>query len=279
MAIRRVLVTGGSGKLGKFVIDDLQAHGYAVLNADRRPLDHVRTIEADLCNPGHVYAAMSGVDAVVHLAAIPHPLGNPPEVVFQTNVMSTFNILQAALTLGVKKIVLASSVSAVGTAFAFRPVDLQYLPIDEAHPLLSQDAYGLSKMVGEELAEGFARRDPALSLTSLRFTSIITPEEAPVMFAHLRESGESNAFWTYIDARDAAIATRLSIEYNPPGHRAFYINAPRTYMPQPTLDLLRRRYPNVQLKPDKLTGTTAPVDCSPARDLLGFEPQFLWDAG
>src|SRR5690348_7520633 len=108
---KRVLVTGGSGKVGKWVIADLQAHGYSVINADRQRAATVHTMDVDLCNMGHVYAAMAGVDAVVHLAAIPSPGGNPPEVVFHTNVMSTFNVLQAAAALGIRKLVLASSLS------------------------------------------------------------------------------------------------------------------------------------------------------------------------
>src|SRR5258708_4813090 len=147
----QVLVTGGSGKVGKWVIAELQAHGYLVVNADRRRADYIKTMEVDLCNIGHAYAAMAGVDAVVHLAAIPSPGGHPPEVVFQTNVISTFNVLQTASTLQVKKVVLASSLSALGLAYSFRPVELHYFPIYEAHPLLPQDAYGLSKIADEHM--------------------------------------------------------------------------------------------------------------------------------
>src|SRR5260221_9384288 len=184
---KRVLVTGGSGKVGKWVIDDLLAHGYLVTNADRQKADNVQTIDVDLRDMGHTYAAMAGVDAIVHLAAIPSPQGHPPEVVFQTNVMSTFNVLQAASTLGIRKVVIASSLSALGLAYSFRPVDLRYFPIDEAHPLLAQDAYGLSKIAGEELAIGFSRRDPTLSVTSLRFTLIVTPDEVETAIPKFRE--------------------------------------------------------------------------------------------
>src|SRR5438445_74669 len=110
---KRVLVTGGSGKVGKWAIADLQAHGYLVIKADRRKADNVQTMDVDLCNLGHTYAAMTGVDAVVHLAAIPSPSGHPAEVVYHTNVMSTFNVLQAAATLGIKNVVIASSLSAL----------------------------------------------------------------------------------------------------------------------------------------------------------------------
>src|SRR5437016_716020 len=273
---KRVLVTGGSGKVGKWVIADLQAHGYLVINADRRRADHIQTMEVDLCNIGHTYAAMASVDAVVHLAAIPSPGGHPPEVVFQTNVMSTFNVLQAASTLGIKKLVLASSLSALGLAYSFRPVDLNYFPIDEAHPLLAQDAYGLSKIAGEDLAEGFARRDPALSVTSLRFTMILTPDEIETRIPKFREQEQFSAsvLWTYIDVRDVARSVRLCLENDSIGHRAFYINAQNTFMKKPTLDLLQTYYPNVSCDPARLQAFTAPIDCTAANQFLGFQPEY-----
>ena len=275
---KRILVTGGSGKAGQYVLADLQAHGYQVVNGDRRRADKVRNIEVDLCDIGHVYAAMSGIDAVVHLAAIPAPGSHPPEVVMQTNLMSTFNVLQAAAVLGIKKVVLASSLSALGLAYAFRPVALDYFPIDEAHPLLAQDEYGLSKIMGENLAEGFARRDPLLSLTSLRFTWIMSPEEVDTLLPTLQADDASRAsvLWTYIDARDVATCIRLSLEHDQPGHSAFYINAPTTFTRRPTLDLLQTYYPDVPRDADKLSGTTAPIDCSAARQVLSFDPEFVW---
>jgi len=273
---KRVLVTGGSGKVGKWTIADLQAHGYTVINADRRKADYIQTMDVDLCDMGHVYAAMTGVDAIVHLAAIPSPGGHPPEVVFHTNVMSTFNVLQAASTLGIKKVVIASSLSALGLAYSFRPINLKYFPIDEAHPLLAQDAYGLSKIAGEDLADGFARRDPALSVTSLRFTLILSPDELENALPNWqqREKSSASVLWTYIDARDVARCIRLCLEAESPGHRAFYVNAPNTFMQKPTLELLHAYYPEVPYDPARLDACMAPIDCTAVRAFLGFQPEY-----
>ncbi len=275
---KRVLVTGGSGKVGKWVIADLLAHGYLVTNADRQKADNVQTIDVDLRDMGHTYAAMAGMDAVVHLAAIPSPQGHAPEVVFHTNVMSTFNVLQAASILGIRKVVIASSLSALGLAYSFHPVDLQYFPIDEAHPLLAQDAYGLSKIAGEDLADGFARRDPALSVTSLRFTLVLTPDELETAIPNLqaREKDSASILWTYIDVRDAARCIRLCLEDDSTGHRAFYINANNTFMQKPTLDLLQMYYSNVPCDTMRLQAYTAPIDCSAGNQFLKFQPEYEW---
>lgn len=275
---KRVLVTGGSGKVGKWTIAELQAHGYEVISADRRRAENVRTMEVDLCDLGQTFGVMSGVDAVVHLAAIPSPNGNPPEVVFHTNMMSTFNVLQAAATLKIRKVVIASSLSALGLAYAFRPVELQYFPIDEAHPLLAQDAYGLSKILGEDLAEGFALRDPSLSVTSLRFTLILSPDEmgTEIPKLQLREDFSASVLWTYIDVRDTAECIRLALEDETPGHQAFYVNAPDTYVQVPTHKLLERYYPNVQLRNALSDEYSAPIDCSAIQRQTGFVPKYRW---
>lgn len=269
---KTILVTGGSGKLGRAVIADLRQHGYEVRNADRQPLEAVRTVHTDLCNLGQVYGVMHGVDAVAHLAAIPAPGGYPPEVVFQNNVISTFNVLQAAAVLGIKKVVLAGSLSALGLAYKFRPVTLQYLPIDEAHPMLAQDAYGISKIVGDEVARGFARRDPALSLITLHLP--LLTEDVQQTAAHLRQRLDFGAtvLWSYLDTRDAAAVIRQALELGHTGHDIFYLAAPTTFADVPTGDLIRTYYPDVPFDPARLPGITSPIDCRRATEILGFNP-------
>ena len=152
---KKILVTGGSGKAGPWVIADLLEHGYDVVNVDTRPSTQVHTFRADLTDLGQVYGVLEGRDAVIHLAAIPWPGEHAPEVVFRNNVMSTFNILQAASVLGIKKVVMAGSESALGFPFAFRPFNPHYLPIDEAHPLQGQSPYSASKIGADKIAEAF----------------------------------------------------------------------------------------------------------------------------
>lgn len=277
-AIQRVLVTGGSGKAGKWVIEHLLEHGYEVINADQKTSPLVRTYHVDLTDLGQAFGVVEGKDAVIHLAAIPWPGEHTAEVVFRNNVLSTFNVLQAACVLGVRKVVLAGSESALGFPFMFRRFSPQYLPIDEEHPLLAQDAYGLSKIVLEELAKGFVRREPQMSIISLRLSYILQPEDYAAELQAAWQDEQRNDFnlWAYIDARDTAVACRLAMEYPQPGFEAFYIAAPDTLMKQPTLELVNRYYPGVQTIREGFGGRMSPLDCRKAERLLGFRPQYTW---
>jgi nucleoside-diphosphate-sugar epimerase len=277
--IKRVLVTGGSGKAGKWVIADLLEHGYQVVNVDLRPSNQVRTYQADLTDLGQAFGMLEGKDAVVHLAAIPWPGDHAPEVVFRNNIMSTFNVLQAACVLGVNKVVLAGSESALGFPFKFRPFSPLYLPIDEAHPLLAQDAYGLSKIAIEELGRGFARRNPAMSILTLRLSYIHTPEDYASELRLAWADPERNGFnlWAYVDARDVGTACRQAVECRQTGHDAFYIAAPDTLMREPTLELVNRYYPGVERVAAGFGGRISPLDCRRAEQVLGFKAQYTWD--
>jgi nucleoside-diphosphate-sugar epimerase len=276
---KKVVVTGGTGKAGRWVIADLLEHGYQVTNVDLRPSDQVHTYQADLCDLGQVFGMLEGKDAVIHLAAIPWPGEHAPEVVFRNNVMSTFNILQAACVLGIRKVVLAGSESALGFPFAFRPFSPLYLPIDEAHPLLAQDAYGLSKIVGEELGRGFARREPAMSIMTLRFSYIQRPEDYAGELRAAWADPARNGFnlWAYVDARDVAQACRLALESSQTGYDAFYIAAPDTLMREPTLALVNRYYPGVARVAEGFGGRMSPLDCRHAQEVLGFAAKYTWE--
>jgi len=276
--IKRVLVTGGSGKAGKWVIEHLLKSGYEVINADQKTSPLVRTYHVDLTDLGQAFGVVEGKDAVIHLAAIPWPGEHTAEVVFRNNVLSTFNILQAACVLGVKKVVLAGSESALGFPFMFRRFSPLYLPIDEEHPLLAQDAYGLSKIILEELGRGFVRRDPQMSVISLRLSYILQPEDyAPELEAAWQDATRNDFnLWAYIDARDVAEAFRLALEYAQPGFDAFYIAAPDTLMREPTLELVQRCYAGVETIKAGFGGRMSPLDCSKAARLLGFRPRYTW---
>ncbi len=272
-----ILVTGGSGMLGRTVVGHLQQHNYTVINADQQRGEGVYTIKADLLDAGQVYSAASKADAIVHLAAIPSPGGFTPHVVFQNNVMSTFNVLQAASDFGIRKVVVASSLSALGVAYKTHPIQLDYLPIDEAHPPLAQDAYGLSKIVDEEVARGFARLNPAMSIISLRLPLLANPG---MIRRALKEGkhGHINAgeliLWSYLDVRDAAEVIYQSLVYDQPGHEVLYVNAPDTYSETPTLDLIAQHFADAELDHERLAGHRSPIDCSRARELLGFSPRY-----
>jgi len=277
--IKKVLVTGGTGKAGYWVVAELLEHGYMVTNADLRPSPQVHTYQADLTDLGQVYGILEGKDAVIHLAAIPWPGEHSPELVFRNNVMSTFNILQAACVLGIKKVVLAGSESALGFPFKFQPLSPHYLPIDEAHPLLAQDAYGLGKSVIEAVGQGFARRDPTMSIISLRFSYILRPEDYAAELAQAWADLERNSFnlWAYVDARDVALSCRLALESAQTGFDAFYIAAPDTLMREPTLELVNRYFPGVEQIAADFSGCKSPLDCRHAEQSLGFKAQYTWN--
>ena len=276
---QKVLVTGSEGRVGRAAVRELREHGCQVTLVDRHGERRNDVYRVDLQDLGQVLGAMHGHDAVVHMAAIASPRDDPAEVVFRNNVMSTFNVLEAAALLGVRKIVLASSISALGHAFRHRHFTPLQLPLDETHPLLSQDSYGLSKMVGEELAEGYARRIPQMAISSLRFTWVLDREDLTIA-RRARARGESSgggAFWSWVDVRDAARACRLAVENSRPGHEAFYIAAPEIRLDIPIEDLLARHFPGDYPVAPELRGTLSPVDCSKARRLLGWEARWNLD--
>lgn len=278
-SIRRILVTGGSGKAGAFVIEELLSHNYEVINVDLKPSTLTHTFYADLTDLGQVYGMVQGKDAIIHLAAIPWPGEHPPEVVFRNNVLSTFNILEAATILGVRKVVLAGSESALGFPFRFTDFSPLYLPIDEDHPLLAQDAYGLSKIILEELGRGFVRRKPELSVISLRLSYIQTSKED-----YLRElraawkdpSANSFNLWSYVDARDVATAFRLALEYPASGFEAFYIAAVDTLMLQPTKELVSQYFGGGVDFRGNFSGNMSALSCRKAQERLGFRPRYTW---
>jgi nucleoside-diphosphate-sugar epimerase len=282
MEYRKILVTGGDGMIGRVVVQELRSRGYQVTSTDKFPAHKWDTKFVDCEDFGQVISVMREHDAVIHLAAIPNPNFHPAEVVFRNNVVSTYNILEAATVLGIKKVVLASSIAALGTVNMVQHINPQRIPIDEDHPLLSQDAYGLSKMVGEELADGFHRRNPEMSLSSLRFTMTIDDDVRVRFIKRYRVPGnQSNVlrgvFWTYVDVRDAAASCRLALEYKPPGHEAFYIAAPTILLDVPVEELLAQHYPGDYPVAKHIRGTTSPIDCSKAEHLLGWKAQYDWD--
>lgn len=276
----KVVVTGGSGLAGAFIVGDLVEHDYTVLSVDRiKPTPPVSPYRlADLQDLGQVYDCLDGADAVVHFAAIPRPVFDPDDVVFQTNVMTTFNVLEAATRLRVPRVVLASSMSVLGYPFYYHYFAPDYVPMDEQHPLKPQDPYALSKVVGETIAQAFARRS-RMTVVSLRLAWIHTPETFKQQLVPLWDKpreGASN-LWSYIDARDAAQACRLALNADLKGHEPFFIAAPNTFMQTPTAELVRRYYPKSKMPAD-WPGTPALLSTAKAERLLGFRAEHLWES-
>ncbi|MGB3330797.1 MAG: NAD(P)-dependent oxidoreductase [Thermomicrobiales bacterium] len=280
---KTVLVTGAAGRLGSAVVRDLLAAGYTVRGTDRHRPERgtlpqgVRFIEMQLDHVGHIAGALEGCDAVIHLGAIAAPWSHPDEVVFGNNTTATFAVLQAASLLGVKRAVIASSVSAYGMAWAKEPFNAQYVPLDEAHPIIAKDPYALSKEVDETTAAMFARKD-GMTIAALRFHWIARPEEL-AQRAGQDEAGDSTVgvrgLWGYVHLADAARACRLALSAPPFGFEPFNIVAADTLLSIPTEQALAQWGPEIEVR-QPLPGFTSGFAIGKAKRLLGWEPEHSW---
>ena len=277
----KIAVTGGSGLAGAAVVSHLLDAGCEVISIDRRPPPHpiseFRLVDCE--DLGQIYGACHGADAIAHLAAIPRPTQHSPDQVFRTNIMATFNIFEAAANLEIPRVVYISSMSVLGLPFSYTPIRLAYLPIDEAHPHAPQDAYALSKTLGEDIARAFVRRMAGgMSVVSLRFPWIHSPQTFQSVLKPLWDdpaAGASN-LWGYIDTRDVAGACRLALQADTSGHETFYISAPNTFMKTDSLQLAQAYYPEAEFR-TRLDGNQSLFDNSKAVAMLGYESQFSWE--
>ncbi|MRH44220.1 NAD-dependent epimerase/dehydratase family protein [Aquibacillus halophilus] len=276
--MKKVVITGGSGLLGPSVIEEFLNHGYDVLNVDQKLPENplCETILADLTNLGEVYDVLAGADAVVHLAAIPRAYMFPSDVTFSTNAVSTYNILEAAGTLGIKKAVITSSESSYGVVFSKKGLTPQYVPVDEDHPRLPEDSYGLSKIVNEQTAEMIHNRT-GMQVVSLRIGNVIAPHMYKNFpgFIHNPEERKT-IMWSYIDARDAASAYRLSVEKDDLGVVALNVGADNSSMDIESRDLMAQIYPNVTDFREDITGYDTLFSSEKAKRVLGWKPVHNW---
>jgi nucleoside-diphosphate-sugar epimerase len=277
-----VLVTGGSGNVGRFVVAEL-AKSRHVLNFDRRPQparQKSEHLEGDILSLDDLRAAMKRVKAVVHLAAVPNLQSAPPDRILEVNVLGTHRVAEAAALAGVKRLTIASSDSTFGFVFGTGAERPEYLPLDEAHPTWPADAYGLSKLLGEEICRAHARRF-GMTTVALRYCWVWFPPDYPDVDA--LEANQENCRRTmagYVDARDVARAVRRSLEADLRGHETFMISAADTYLREPTLDFVRRTFPDLPelRKPGTMLAGqhVALFDCAKARSLLGYRPRHTW---
>lgn len=275
----KVVVTGGSGKLGQHVIGELLGHGYEVLSLDKVSPQNLLcpSWTADLRNPGTLYEGLSRAQGVIHLGAYQKPGLVSDTETFSNNITATYNVLKAAVDLDVKRVVIASSVAAFGFLYALQIWPPEYLPLDEEHPCKPQDPYGLSKLMGERVADSFAATS-GITISSLRFPGInfdLSYQNFPDRWKD--PAARLGGFWSYIDARDAAAACRLAIEATSQGHRVLNVAAPTSTMREPTGELIRRYVPGVKKVNEGLGGNWSGMDSTKAAQLLGFEAHHTWE--
>jgi len=235
-------------------------------------------VQADLTDAGACHALVRGCDAVVHTAAIPQPIHNPAHVVFGNNLMSTFNLLEAAIAAGVRRFVNFSSETAPGFIFAHRPYEPDYLPIDEDHPVRPQDSYATAKWFGELLMERAPERADIATIS-------IRPCWVQDLASYERNLGPIvrdpsvliGNVCSYVDVYDLCEATVLAVESDLPGHEVLYVASPDTIGGHPLEEVVRRHHgmTQVELRPIDRPDASA-VDCSKAHRLLGWEPKRSW---
>jgi len=279
----KVLVTGGSGKLGRAVLRDLVEHGYDVLNLDQQALPEpiCPSVRVDLSNFGEVSSAILGgvderggpFDAVVHLAAIPAPGLSANARTLTNNVTSSYNVFESCRLAGIKNVVFASSETVLGLPFDNPP---PYAPVDEEYFPRPESAYSLGKLLDETMAAQFCRWDPELRMVGLRFSNVMYPEDYKAFPSFDSEPRKRKwNLWAYIDARDGAQAVRRAIQAEFTGFEAFIIANADSVMSRSNMSLLAEVFPEVEQKGNITTNGTL-LSIEKAKRMLGYSPQFSW---
>lgn len=289
----RIFFTGGSGKAGKHVIPYLLNCGHKVLNVDLNPLAHpgVDNLIADITDSGQMFNAMSSYsnlgdleigngipkfDAVVHFAAVPRILIKPDNETFRVNTIGTYNVIEAAVKLGIKKIIIASSETTYGICFSDGMTDPKILPLEEDYDVDPMDSYGLSKVVNEKTARTFQRRSGA-DIYALRIGNVIEPHEYTQLFPHYFKNPEvrrRNAF-CYIDARDLGQIVDLCLQKDNLGFQIFNAGNDHNGAILPTKELAEKFFPNVPFSRE-MDEHEALFSNRKIREVLGFKEQHNW---
>lgn len=289
MTIDTVLVTGSNGGVGGAAVAELDGAGYDVASFDREggcPDGADRHWTGDLLEPETVAAVVreSDADAIVHLGTLPHPEGRPGHETYRSNAMTTYHVLEAAADHGIERVSLASSLNAVGGVFQEAPMAVEYLPMDEDHPVSPRDPYALGKRTIELQADGFARRvGPPTAVASFRLPFVAGPDAMRERFLEpdrTLDGIEPGAWVTrddlfaYVGRRDAARALRRGIEADFSGHERFFLSARDTTAGTPTPELVERCYPDASV--GDLDGFDALISAEKAERLLDWEPRVSW---
>jgi nucleoside-diphosphate-sugar epimerase len=291
-AHKRILFTGGTGKAGKHVVPYLLDRGHRVVNVDLKPLDHpgVDNLTADITQSGEMFNVMTsyanfdelepgnGVpsfDAVVHFAAIPRILIHPDNKTFAVNAVGTYNVIEAAVKLGIRKIIIASSETTYGVCFADGVADPKVLPVEEDYDVDPMDSYGLSKVVNEQTARAFQRRS-GFDIYALRIGNVIEPHEYDRFPDFFRNPAQRRRnIFCYIDARDLGQIVDLCLEKDGLGYQVFNAGNDTNSVDIPNTEILKRFFPNVPLG-RKLGEHEALFSNRKIREVLGFREEHDW---
>ena len=274
-----IVVTGAAGRLGRRVVQLLADQGSEVratdqVEADDLPAEFVR---CDLGNAAAVHEVLRGADAVIHMGAIPGPSRAEPRVIFENNVPADFNVMMSAMELGLRRVVFSSSAFGMGWAHDGNAFVPRYLPLDEEHPMMPFEPYGLTKQVGEDIGRMIARSSDT-TVVALRFTNVPPPEvvaEFPWP-APTPENPLTLVMWAYADAQDVATAQVLAVEAEIEEYEAFMLAQPSSRFAEPTIDIVRNNFGDrVEIR-EGLEGTASVISTAKAQRLLGWRPGRDW---
>lgn len=275
----RIALTGSSGKLGTVVARELRSAGHEVTGLDIIGSRGPDFTQIELTDYGQVIDALGGIDrrrpfeAVVHLGAIPASGLRTDVATFHNNMASTFNVFWAAARLGIRRIVYASSETVLGLPFDTPP---PYIPVDEDYPARPESVYSIVKVLEEHLATELVRWHPELSITALRFSNVMWPEDYAAFPAYDEDAHARKwNLWGYIDARDGAQAIERALQVAPPGFDRFIIAAADTVMSRPNAELVSEVFPGVRIRGELGVNDTL-LSIDKARRLLGFVPAHSW---
>ncbi|MGL4490453.1 MAG: NAD-dependent epimerase/dehydratase family protein [Rhizobiaceae bacterium] len=289
---KRIAFTGGSGKAGRHVLPWLVNKGYEVLNLDLVPLDRpgIANVNVDITDSGQVFNALSmhtgfadldvpggpkPFDAVVHFAAVPRILLKPDNETFRVNTMGTYNVIEAAVKLGIKKVIVASSETTYGVCFAEGQRDFHQFPLDEDYDVNPMDSYGLSKVCNEKTARAFAERY-GFDIYALRIGNVVEPHEYELISEYIAKPEiRRRVAWSYIDARDLGQIVHLCIEKDGLGYQVFNAANDHVTATIPSRELAAKYFPNVPFtrEIEKFEGL---LSNRKAREVLGFKEEHNW---
>ena len=289
---KRILFTGGSGKAGRHVLPWLGHRDYEILNFDLKPSEHsqIPTLVGDITDGSQVFNAMTThfgfggfargqppapVDAVVHFAAIPRILLHPDDETFRVNVMGTYHVIEAAMKLGIRKVIIASSETTYGVCFAEGDKDFHAFPLEEDYDSDPMDSYGLSKVINEKTARAFAERFKA-DIYALRIGNVIEPHEYSRFPAFVADplTRKRNA-WSYIDARDLGQIVHLCLQKSGLGFQIFNAVNDSITVNEPSASFLKKWCPHTPHR-RPLVGQEAPISNRKIREVLGFKEDHNW---
>ena len=288
----RILFTGGSGKAGKHSINYLVEHGHSLLNIDQVNLEHPKVLTrfADITDAGQVFDVMGSYanydeldkaigipkfDAVVHFAAIPRLLMTSDNECYRVNTLGTYNVIDAAIKMGVQKVIFASSETTYGICFADGELKPNYLPIDEEHPTIPEDSYAMSKVVNEATAKSFQRRS-GIDIYGLRINNVIEPHEYIENFPKFLKDPDLRRrnIFSYIDARDLGQMVQKCLNTDGLGFQIFNASNDDHSVGLSSKELIDRYYKDVPIQSDKIPQSF--YSNEKAKRLLGFKPEHCW---